>query len=64
MLKQKLIISLIAAAFAVPAFAQAPKADDKKAPAATTTKKADTKATADKPAKKKKGKAKAKKDAK
>ena len=63
MLKQKLIISLIAAAFAVPALAQAPKSDGK-APAATE-KKAATKAPADKPAKaKKKAKGKAKKDAK
>jgi hypothetical protein len=62
MLKQKLIISLIAAAFAVPALAQAPKSDGK-APAATE-KKAE-KASADKPAKsKKKAKGKAKKDGK
>jgi hypothetical protein len=61
MLKQKFIVTLIAAAFAVPALAQAPKADDK-APAATE-KKADAKAPADKPAKaakKSKGKAKGK----
>jgi hypothetical protein len=53
MLKHKLIASLVALAFAVPALAQAPKADDKKAPTAME-KKADTKAKADKPAKKKK----------
>jgi hypothetical protein len=59
MLKQKLLVTLIAAAFAVPAFAQAPKAGDKKVPAAAE-KKADAKASADKPAKKKaKGKKKA-----
>ena len=64
MLKQKLLVTLIAAAFAVPAFAQAPKADDKKAPAAAE-KKADTKAPADKPAKKaKKSKGKMKKEMK
>src|SRR5258706_4750252 len=63
MLKQKLIVTLIAAAFALPAFAQAPKGDAK-APAPADTK-ADTKAPADKPAKKaKKAKGKAKKDAK
>ncbi|HXR58437.1 MAG TPA: hypothetical protein VN747_03885 [Burkholderiales bacterium] len=59
MLKQKLIVTLIAAAFAVPALAQAPKANDKAAVA--TEKKAD-KAPAEQPVKKsaKKGKAKAK----
>lgn len=60
MLKQKLIVTLIAAAFAVPALAQAPKGDTK-APAAAE--KSAGKASADKPAKKakkSKGKAKAK----
>ena len=60
---KKLIVTLVAAAFALPAFAQAPKADDKKAPAAAE-KKADTKAPADKPAKKKKSKGKKKADPK
>jgi len=63
MLKQKLIVTLIAAAFAVPAFAQAPKADGKKAPAAAE-KKAEKKASADKPKGKKKAKGKMKKEAK
>lgn len=60
---KKLLIALVAAAFVAPAFAQAPKADDKKAPAAAE-KKADTKAPADKPAKKAKKSKGKKKDAK
>jgi hypothetical protein len=59
MLKQKLIVTLVAAAFAVPALAQAPKADDKAAPAAAE-KKADSKAPMHKGGMAKKGKAKAK----
>ncbi len=61
-MKKKLLVALIAAAFAVPALAQAPKGDGK-APMAAE-KSADKKA-ADKPAKgKKKAKGKMKKDAK
>ena len=54
---KKLLVALIASAFAFTAFAQAPKSDTApKAPAATETKKADGK----KAAAKKNGKAKAK----
>ena len=59
MLKQKLIVTLIAAAFAVPALAQAPKADDK-APAAAEKKADGKKAPMAKKGAKKAGKAKAK----
>ena len=54
---KKLLVALIAAAFAAPVLAQAPKADDKSATA--TEKKADKATKA-----KKKAKGKAKKDAK
>lgn len=68
---KKLLVALIASAFAFTAFAQAPKSDTApKAPASTETKKdatkpaKSTKAKGDKKAKASKGKGKAKSDTK